>query len=70
MSAETALLPAKPPTCDRKCSDHDDECWEVKDPLACWLGGEVQWGNEIRIMPVADGYCPILRGLNARRGNG
>ena len=44
-----------------KCSDYDDECVEVKDPISCWYGGDIKTKNGIKFnMPIADGYCPLM----------
>ena len=47
--------------CDKRCSDYDSDCKHVRDPLSCWVGGHFFVHGEIVEMPVADGYCPLLR---------
>jgi hypothetical protein len=46
---------------DRRCSDYDDECAQVEDPLSCWVGVTVYHEGEIYYTPISDGYCPMLR---------
>jgi hypothetical protein len=47
--------------CDKRCSDYDEDCQHVREPLSCWVGGYQFVLGEIVEMPVADGYCPLLR---------
>lgn len=41
---------------DNRCPDFDEDCKEVKDHVACYLG---LWG-----CGVAKGYCPFIHPEN------
>lgn len=48
-----------------RCSDYDEECVDVKDPVACWFGGENVTKNGIPVyLERADGYCPLAQHCN------
>lgn len=48
------------------CSDYDETCHELADPMKCFLGGNWTCQNGYSsYMPMADGVCKmmdILRG--------
>lgn len=47
---------------NKRCSDFDEDCQDVKDPLTCWVGGTFLSANgETVCLPISDGYCPLLR---------
>jgi len=49
----------------KRCSDYDDECVDVKDPIGCWFGGENVTKNGIPVyLERADGYCPLAQHCN------
>ncbi len=47
---------------NKRCSDYDSECVDVVDPVSCWVGVTIVWRGQSFTLPIADGYCPILRG--------
>lgn len=51
----------------QRCSCYDEDCHQVQDPLKCWIGGEYVAGEVTVVMPIADGYCPLLRAPSPAR---
>lgn len=48
------------------CSDYDSDCEKVRNPVACFIGGDfitTCCKEEIHFEP-ADGYCPIIHPIN------
>jgi hypothetical protein len=44
-----------------RCSDYDDECMDVPNPVSCWCGGDGITSNGILVtLPPSDGYCPLM----------
>ena len=49
----------------KRCSDYDDECIDVTDPIGCWIGGNrVCRNGKLTYMDRADGYCPYAQHCN------
>ena len=47
---------------EKCCSDFDDDCQKVKNPLSCWIGGtSITRNGEEVWTPISDGFCPLLR---------
>jgi hypothetical protein len=46
---------------EKRCSDFDEDCEDVKCKISCWLGGVHQTPIGDFVTPPADGYCPYLR---------
>jgi hypothetical protein len=64
-STDNAVLHSVSCCASKKCSDYDEECVDVKDPIACWFGGENVTRNGIPVFTErADGYCPLAQHYN------
>lgn len=67
MSAPAKSVPKVIPIVDKtpgkRCSDYDDECVLVKSPYHCWLGDSNPEGWPGWDLGPADGYCPLLLGM-------
>ena len=51
---------------DGRCPDYDEECIEVPDPAACFIGGKQYRPccNMILESEPAKGYCPLIHHKN------
>ncbi len=44
-----------------RCSDYDDECVDVLNPISCWCGEDkVIRNGQVYTTPPSDGYCPLM----------
>jgi len=45
----------------KRCSDYDDECDDVIDPIMCWVGNVTTTKNGVDLTcEKSDGYCPLM----------